>query len=85
MESTLDTEFRPSGRRSVSERVLDAIAEREGESPVDFDRPIYDVVDPDALDDLFRGRVGGTVEFSYLDYRVVVGADGRIDLFRGDG
>lgn len=35
-------------------------------------RPLYDVIDPDALDDLFRGPNPGTVTFQYEEYTVIV-------------
>lgn len=42
-----------SSSERYSERVVTAIAEREGVDPVDLDERLYDAVDPDALDALF--------------------------------
>lgn len=65
----------------VDQRILETIAERNGVSPLDFDTPLWDVVDPEALDALFRSEgVSGHVEFTYLGYRVRVRSDGRIAL-----
>ncbi|WP_458190515.1 HalOD1 output domain-containing protein [Haladaptatus sp. NG-WS-4] len=38
----------------VSEAVLRAVANATGIDPIDIDTPLYDVIDPDALDRLFR-------------------------------
>ena len=66
---------------SISERILDAVGRREGSHPLEFDRPLYDAIDPDALDALFRsGTEDVTVEFAYLGYRIVVKGDGEIDV-----
>ena len=66
---------------SASERVLDAVATEEGCSPLDFDRPLNDVIDPDALDAIFREDAPtASVAFPYLGYRVVVRGDGQVTV-----
>lgn len=69
------------GRTERHRDVIEAVAEAENADPVDLD-PIYDAIDPDALDDLFRGREGefGRVVFRYHGYRVTVGRNGRVVL-----
>ena len=42
--------------------------------------PLYDIVDPDALDALFQGRDGGAVTFDYAGYAVTIRADTTISL-----
>lgn len=65
----------------VSDRLLAALAKKEGTSPLEFDRPLNDVVDLDALDRLFRkSGMEGTVEFSYIGYRVVIDENGDIEI-----
>lgn len=66
---------------TVSEQLLAAIAEREGVDLLDFDSRLYDVIDPDALDRLFRSSgMNGQIKFTYLGYEVAVFSDGRIAL-----
>lgn len=80
--------FHPSGGsqslvddREVSVRILDAVAEKEGTSPLEFDRLLSDVVDPDALDTLLRSEDREvTVTFPYMGYRVRVESDGRVEV-----
>ena len=65
---------------TASSRVLEAVAQREGNDPVEFDRRLFDVVDPDALDALVGSGFPGTVTFEYLGYRVTVHGTGRVDV-----
>lgn len=66
--------------------VIEAIAEHEGVDPLDLDQPLYEVVDPDALDAIIDdgGDGGGaadlTVRFSYNGCRVQVSGDGSIEV-----
>lgn len=52
--------------------------------------PLYDAVDPDALDAVFRtagpdaARTRGRVTFSYFGYEVSVHGEGRISVERPD-
>ena len=66
--------------RPTSEQVIDAIAEQAGVDPLEFDVPLGEVVDPDALDSLFDPQFGeprrrGRVEFAYDEYHVTVVSD----------
>lgn len=69
-----------------SAKVLDEIAEREGVSPVDLEPPLYDVIDPEALDFLFRNHGRETVDsvrqivFRYAGYDVSVSGDGEVGV-----
>lgn len=70
----------------VTQQVISAIATREGKSPMELDQPLYDAVDPDALNALFSGRTPPvSVQFAYLGYVVVVRGDGTIDVTDVDG
>ena len=68
---------------SIAEMVLTAVAEREDTSPTSLD-PLYDVIDPDALNGLFaptnggNARASGRVVFSYCGYEVTVTSDGSV-------
>jgi len=61
--------------------VLDEVADEERTNPIELDPPLYEVIDPDALDALFcDGRFDGEVEFTYLGYRVHVAGLDRITV-----
>ncbi|MFC6787427.1 HalOD1 output domain-containing protein [Halobaculum halobium] len=63
----------------VSIAVVEATAAIRSEDPMRH-APLFEVVDPDALDQLCRrsGDANTLVEFTYLDHRIHVQADGRI-------
>jgi len=66
------------GPGSLSVSVVEALAEAKGVSPVDIREPMYDVVDPDALDQLFTRSDGGHVVFELADHEITVHASGEI-------
>lgn len=57
------------------------VARREEASPVDLP-PLYETVDPDALQGLVASAddEAFSVEFSYHGYEVTVAADGSVDV-----
>jgi hypothetical protein len=65
----------------VTDCILEAVAEVVDEDPLAFDQPLYEAIDPDALDALVRsGGAGITIEFEYLGTEVVVHGDGQVDV-----
>lgn len=62
-----------------SEEVIEAVANEEGLDPAELRSPLYDAIDPDALDALFRNSAGA-VSFEYHGYAVVVTSDGIVQL-----
>ena len=67
-----------------STAVIEAIAATTGTDEIDLD-PLYETVDPDALDAVVAGRSNQmtdpvVVTFNYNGYRVVVNDGGRIEL-----
>lgn len=74
---------------SPSTAVVTAVAEAAGTDPVAIE-PLYEAIDPDALDALVAPPTAlgtapsATIEFVYQDYRVRVGANGRGHLFDRD-
>lgn len=73
-------------REKPSTKVVRAVAAYEGVAPSEFDEPLYDVIDLEALDSLFTerpngaSRADGHVAFTYGDYQVTVSSDGRVDV-----
>lgn len=67
----------------VSSRVIREVADALGVDPMELD-PLYETIDPDALDDLFRDRtpsdVEDRVEFSMEGCEVIVYGVGIIDV-----
>lgn len=68
------------GDQGVSTAVVEAVSDRT-ETPVLDLPPVYDVVDPDALDVLFEGReTHGAVTFRYAGQVVTVRSDRTIEV-----
>lgn len=65
--------------QGLSDAVLTAIADHSGTEPSEIEPPLYQVVDVEALDTLFRDG-SGTVTFEYAGYEVQVSGDGVVEL-----
>ena len=69
----------------VSQTVVLAVAEATGDDAMELP-PLYDAIDPDALNKLFDSDVlgadrrDGSVEFAYAGCDVTVRADGRVTV-----
>lgn len=66
------------GRPSVA--VLEAVAAEEGCEPTDLDAPLYEHVDPEALDALVSSPIKGRITFTYHGYRLTVDDDGAVSV-----
>lgn len=70
---------------SVTETVVDAVADLEGVSPTSLD-PLYDTIDPDALDSIVRSAVSRpspgevAVTVRYEGYAVTVHGYGVVEI-----
>lgn len=65
--------------------IVEAVASARGVAPEDFDTPLYEAVDTDALEVLFEQTVSGEerrgwVSFDYCGYRVVVDSDRHVSV-----
>lgn len=69
----------------VSTTLLKALSDVDGYEPCSYE-PLYDVVDPDCLDGLFRPvgddahRMDGRVSFPFAGYHVTVESDGTLTI-----
>ncbi|RQG96788.1 HalOD1 output domain-containing protein [Natrarchaeobius oligotrophus] len=86
--------YQPEPEQTLSEAVTTAVAERsEFDDPIavaDAYGPLYDAVDPAALDALFESspstdRSGGIVTFDYAGYRISVDATRKVELVGLEG
>lgn len=66
---------------SLSLSVIDALATELDADPVELE-PLYNVIDPEALDQLFQddGSATVTVRFTYDGHAVDVRSDGTIQI-----
>lgn len=76
----------PEGKSEppISNTIVKAIAEAEATDPTDLDTRLYDVIDPEALNELFHRDDGpatdGCVSFKYDGYTVTVHSDYSVDI-----
>lgn len=81
MTSTITTD----DTTPVSQRVIEKVAAATDTDPLELE-PLYTRIDPDCLDGLFDSdsssalRTEGKVTFRMADCRVVVEADGSVDV-----
>lgn len=62
------------GDKPLSCAVIDCVSKVDGGDP-ESRPPLYDAIDPEALDNLFHDRTDGEVTFTYLDYEITVTSD----------
>ncbi|MFB6309340.1 MAG: HalOD1 output domain-containing protein [Haloarculaceae archaeon] len=72
-----------AGTDDICESVVEAMAEAEGVDPTELTPTLYEVIDPDALEQLFAspmpaGWMEGRVTFFYNGYEVTVCGDGYV-------
>lgn len=74
------------GTTSVSEAIVEAVADREGVAPTELEPPLFEAVNPDALDALFADigpadvPTGPTVTFRYKGYLIMVSGTGQVGV-----
>lgn len=68
-----------NGTSSPSELVIDTLAEKTESDPTDLP-PLYEAIDPDALNELFCGREDGAVTFRYCGYEITISSTGEIAI-----
>lgn len=68
---------------TLSHTVLESVAELEAVPPAELSYPLFDAINPEALDGLFRETTGHLV-FSYHGYEVTVSSDGAVDVTPAD-
>lgn len=74
------TEREATGTPSAA--VVETVAAVEGWEPADVPEPLYESVDPDALEAFVESVEDGRLTFTYLGHEVVVDAGGQVTLRR---
>lgn len=64
--------------------IVEAVADAEGVAPMELERPLYEAIDPEALETVFTDGSGHAV-FQYYGYEVTVDHTGDVELERGGG
>ncbi|MHB9285520.1 HalOD1 output domain-containing protein [Halobacteriales archaeon Cl-PHB] len=80
MTPTLDG---PAADASVVERIVAAVATERNVDVTELD-PLYDVVDPEAVESLVGPGLDGYLTFSYHGLQIFVHGDGRVEVGPSD-
>lgn len=70
----------PPEREAVSKKVVEALARATGTDSRNLDPPLYEAIDPEALDVFVASADQSFVEFEYDGRNVVVSADGTVSV-----
>lgn len=74
------TTQRTEATTNPSNVVLEVVAAVEGCDPTELDVPLYECIDPDALDALVASPLSRRVRFTYHGYELVVDGDGTVTI-----
>ncbi|UPW01308.1 hypothetical protein M0R88_04185 [Halorussus gelatinilyticus] len=74
------TRHDPDSSEPISRSIYTALAAVEGVAPTDLDVQLYDYVDVEAIDDLYRAPAAADWEFTFSveKYAIRVRADGEV-------
>lgn len=81
-----ETTYHASPDEQMSEAVINAVACAEGVDPLSIHTPLYEAIDPDALDELFSRRRDDDeastfqIRFTFHGYEINVRDDGKLVL-----
>jgi Flp pilus assembly CpaF family ATPase len=88
--STTRNELATTGMSdSLTQRIITTVAEEKGQS-IDELEPLYNAINPEALESLFASRVDGSsrpdgeVSFQYAGYWVTVSSEGAVEIKTDD-
>lgn len=73
----------PGDVESVCARIVFEVADREGVDPLEIQVPLYDAINPDALESLFR-ESPGRLTFTYMEYIVTVTHEHEVSVIARD-
>lgn len=65
--------------RDITNRILNAVAYREGCDVLDLP-PLYDAIDPEALEETVQNEVMSDIEFTYNGYQIRVEQGGNVHI-----
>lgn len=68
MSETIRVALDGGGRETLSGALVDALAAAKGVEPQDLERPVYEYVDPGALDGLFDSSMPGITRQGTLSF-----------------
>lgn len=69
----------PRVRETATKQVVRTVAETTETDPLELP-PLYETIDPDALDALVEDMEAGTISFPYVGHEITVNSDGTVTI-----
>jgi len=67
--------------RSLSEQIIREVAAEEGVDPVELTPPLFEVIEPDALDALYTNSdARPEITFTWQGYTISTDSEGRVSI-----
>lgn len=87
MKASQATKPRGRGEQNISNTIIETVADAEGVAPTELETRLYDVIEPEALNELFQHRedgpvTEGVVSFTFHGYEVTVHSDSSVEIDR---
>lgn len=81
-KSSFDTTLDLARGESPSEAVLRSLAAVTGVDQLEIEPPLYESIDPDALDQLFESAQSDDlhVSFAHSDHRIIIDGNGDLSI-----
>lgn len=89
MQAPQATRSQDENEQAISRTIVETIAQAEGTAPTELDTRLYDVIEPEALNELFQDQedgpvTDGFVSFTFHGYTVTVHSDSSIEIDRNN-
>lgn len=85
MQAAQAVESQDRNEQPISRIIVETIAEAKGVAPAELDPRLYDVIEPEALNELFQHQEDGPatvgfVSFTFHGYTVTVHSDATVEI-----
>ena len=85
MQAAQATDSQDRTEQPLSRTIVETVADAEGVAPTELDARLYDVLEPEALDNLFQHQADGPatdgfVTFTFHGYEITVHSDSTIQI-----
>lgn len=85
MQTAQATGSQDRNEQPLSRTIIERIADAEGIAPTELDTRLYDVIEPEALNELFQHQEDGPVtegfvSFAFHGYTVTIYSDSTVEI-----
>lgn len=85
MQAAQATKSQDRNEQPLSRKIVETVAKAEGIAPTELDTRLYDVIEPEALNNLFQHQEDGSatdrfVSFTFHGYTITVHSDSSVEI-----